>query len=105
MRMWYPKPIASANPFSISDIGLNKATVLINRINLFWGTQWKALPFHLDKRARINDLHPDIVIGCVDSLAARAAIEEALTGSLNRTSYLSHLCNNPTTRPYLPAQP
>jgi PRTRC genetic system ThiF family protein len=40
-------------PFSISDIGLNKATVLINRINLFWGTQWKALPSHLDKRARI----------------------------------------------------
>src|SRR5260370_10923600 len=55
MRMWYPKPIASANPFSISDIGLNKATVLINRINLFWGTQWKALPFHLDKRARYCD--------------------------------------------------
>jgi PRTRC genetic system ThiF family protein len=29
-------------PFSISDIGLNKATVLINRINLFWGTRWRA---------------------------------------------------------------
>ena len=26
-------------PFSISDIGQNKATVLINRINLFWGTR------------------------------------------------------------------
>jgi len=25
-------------PFSVSDIGQNKATVLINRINLFWGT-------------------------------------------------------------------
>src|ERR1017187_6501322 len=25
--------------FSISDIGQNKATVLINRINLFWGTR------------------------------------------------------------------
>ena len=24
-------------PFSASDIGQNKATVLINRINLFWG--------------------------------------------------------------------
>ena len=29
-------------PFSVSDIGQNKATVLINRINLFWGTQWRA---------------------------------------------------------------
>ena len=26
-------------PFSWSDIGQNKATVLINRINLFWGTK------------------------------------------------------------------
>ena len=28
-------------PFSISDIGLSKATVLVNRINLFWGTSWR----------------------------------------------------------------
>jgi PRTRC genetic system ThiF family protein len=27
-------------PFSASDIGQNKATVLINRINMFWGTNW-----------------------------------------------------------------
>ena len=31
-------------PFSTSDIGQNKATVLINRINLFWGTNWSAIP-------------------------------------------------------------
>src|ERR1700722_4332336 len=31
-------------PFSASDIGQNKATVLINRINLFWGTSWLAIP-------------------------------------------------------------
>jgi PRTRC genetic system ThiF family protein len=29
-------------PFSVSDIGHNKATVLVNRINLFWGTSWRA---------------------------------------------------------------
>jgi PRTRC genetic system ThiF family protein len=29
-------------PFSASDIGQNKATVLINRINMFWGTKWSA---------------------------------------------------------------
>ena len=92
-------------PFSISDIGLNKATVLINRINLFWGTQWKALPIYLDKRARINDLHPDIVIGCVDSRAARAAIEEALKGSLNRTSYWLDLGNNAASGQYILGQP
>ncbi len=69
-------------PFSYSDLGLNKATVLINRINLFWGTEWKAFPIHLDKRARIQDTQPDIVIGCVDTRAARRAIEEALKTSL-----------------------
>jgi hypothetical protein len=31
-------------PFSTSDIGLNKATVLVNRINMFWGTKWLAEP-------------------------------------------------------------
>jgi PRTRC genetic system ThiF family protein len=92
-------------PFSISDIGLNKATVLINRINLFWGTQWKAFPVHLDKRARINDLHPDIVIGCVDSRAARAAIEEALRTSLNRTTYWLDLGNNAASGQYILGQP
>jgi len=92
-------------PFSLSDIGLNKATVLINRINLFWGTQWKALPFHLDRRARLNDLHPDIVIGCVDSRAGRAAIEEALKGSLNRTSYWLDLGNNAASGQYILGQP
>ena len=29
-------------PFSVSDIGQNKATVLVNRINLFWGMRWRA---------------------------------------------------------------
>ena len=31
-------------PFSISDIGQNKATVLINRINLFWGRTGRRSP-------------------------------------------------------------
>jgi PRTRC genetic system ThiF family protein len=36
-------------PFSWSDVGQNKATVLINRINLFWGTKWNALPTSFDE--------------------------------------------------------
>ena len=31
-------------PFSWSDVGQNKSTVLINRINLFWRTKWHAQP-------------------------------------------------------------
>ncbi len=31
-------------PFSRAEIGLNKAIVLVNRINLFWGLNWQAIP-------------------------------------------------------------
>ena len=44
-------------PFSWSDVGQNKAIVLINRINLFWGTHWRAEPMCFDETTleRIND--------------------------------------------------
>jgi PRTRC genetic system ThiF family protein len=63
-------------PFSASDIGQNKATVLINRINLFWGTKWSAVPNHFHGRSfdRNQDRCPDVLIGCVDTRAARKAI-------------------------------
>jgi hypothetical protein len=55
-------------PFSISDIGQNKATVLINRINLFWGTRWRAEPANFNERTpdRVNDTSIDLLIACVD---------------------------------------
>ncbi len=31
-------------PFAKSEVGLNKAIVLVNRINLFWGLNWQAIP-------------------------------------------------------------
>ena len=66
--------ISAANcvrqPFSASEIGLFKSVVLINRLNLFWGLDWQAVPQHLATGHDLqNDL--DLVIGCVDSRAAR----------------------------------
>src|ERR1700758_349502 len=68
-------------PFSWSDVGQNKATVLINRINLFWGTKWYSHPVCFDETTlRSNhDRNPDILIGCVDTRAARGAIERSVT--------------------------
>jgi tRNA A37 threonylcarbamoyladenosine dehydratase len=67
-------------PFSMSDIGQNKATVLVNRVNLFWGLSWSAVPFVFTDRSVIDcDNTPDPVIGCVDTRAARKTIHEALT--------------------------
>jgi hypothetical protein len=34
-------------PFCQSEIGLFKAVVMVNRLNLFWGLRWGAVPEHL----------------------------------------------------------
>lgn len=57
--------------FYPADVGQSKAVLLINRLNMAWGTQWAAFPNRLNKSDRIT---PDIVIGCVDSRKGRAAI-------------------------------
>lgn len=53
------------------DVGHSKSTLLVNRLNLAWGTAWWAWPRRLNKSDRIK---PDIIIGCVDTRKARAAI-------------------------------
>jgi len=63
-------------PFSESEIGLHKATVLATRINLFWGLGWKGVP-HFVNESWGQDT--DILIGCVDSRAARNAMTRAQT--------------------------
>src|SRR6204780_4396840 len=76
--------ISAANcvrqPFSASEIGLFKSVVLINRLNLFWGLDWQAFPHHVNASHDLrNDF--DLVIGCVDSRAARAKIHETVAAS------------------------
>ncbi len=94
-------------PFSASDVGQNKATVLINRLNLFWGTRWSAIPqlFHARSFERSQDRTPDLLIGCVDSRAARKAIEQALTRSASSTCYWLDLGNNAASGQYVLGQP
>jgi len=94
-------------PFSISDIGQNKATVLINRINLFWGMRWRAEPTYFDEQTfdRINDRSIDLLIGCVDTRAARSIIARALTKARNRTAYWLDLGNNAASGQFVLGQP
>ena len=56
--------------FAPADVGRNKATVLIHRLNAFYGLAWGAHPTVFHKR----DMNPHILISCVDSRAARAGI-------------------------------
>ena len=94
-------------PFSASDIGQNKATVLINRINIFWGTKWTAIPkkFHARSFEGARADVPDVLIGCVDTREARKAISESFTHALSGTSYWLDLGNNAASGQYVLGQP
>lgn len=59
--------------FTSAEVGLNKATVIVSRINLFFGYDWEALPARLGRNGD-RPGHYDIVVGCVDTRAARNEI-------------------------------
>jgi PRTRC genetic system ThiF family protein len=94
-------------PFAASDIGLNKATVLINRLNLFWGTAWSAIPNHFHTRSLDGkfEQRADLLIGCVDTRAARKAIAAALERSSNGVTYWLDIGNNAASGQFVLGQP
>lgn len=61
--------------FYPSDLGRNKAHVLIHRLNLSCGLDWNAHPEHLDRNARFTRERPQLLVSCVDSKEARATVE------------------------------
>lgn len=87
-------------PFSESEIGLYKAVVLATRINMFWGLAWKGSPQYLDQGWREET---DIVIGCVDSRAARRVITN--TRSYWESYYWLDIGNNADTGQFVLGQP
>ena len=94
-------------PFSWSDVGQNKATVLINRINLFWGTKWSAQPACFDE-ATLRPIHnrgPDLLIGCVDTRAARCVIDRSVCKKLSYVTYWLDLGNNASSGQFVLGQP
>src|SRR3984893_5868982 len=91
-------------PFSASEIGLFKSVVLINRLNLFWGLDWEAVPHHVNANHDLrNDF--DLVIGCVDSRAARAKIHETGTGPWFGSQRTARLGNNADRGQFLLGEP
>jgi PRTRC genetic system ThiF family protein len=97
-------------PFARSEIGQNKAIVLVNRLNLFWGLKWEAVPVHLRPGTFISrsysgdDLRAHIVVGCVDTRAARAVIRDAV-GKSSQVSYLVDLGNNADSGQFILGEP
>ena len=66
--------------FYPSDVGLNKATVLINRINTSCGLAWEAVPRHLTAHD-LGYSRIDLLASCVDSRTARRGIATGLERS------------------------
>jgi PRTRC genetic system ThiF family protein len=93
-------------PFASADVGLNKAIVLINRVNLFWGLRWQAHPEHFHKDSlRANSASPHLIIGCVDTRAARQAIVSAVTRANDSTVYWLDLGNSASSGQFVLGQP
>lgn len=68
--------------FTTAELGLPKSVALINRINRFFGTNWKAVTEKYDKTYK-GGLKATITIGCVDTVQARMEIAQLLK-TLNR---------------------
>ena len=59
------------------DIGKNKASIMVNRINAAYGLDWEANPCRFSAAlAEKSYLNADIIIGCVDTKSARREIDQ-----------------------------
>ena len=82
VRLWDGDTVSKANLgrqlFAYSELKLNKAVALINRVNGFFGTNWKAVPSpYCISRLRGNTRQyasANLFITCVDTVSARREI-------------------------------
>lgn len=87
--------------FSRGDVGLNKAIAVVNRLNMFYGFTWAAIPQHVDAAARLDGA--DLVISCVDTRAGRGHVD--VLCSRNKVFYWLDLGNDATDGQYVLGQP
>jgi PRTRC genetic system ThiF family protein len=99
-------------PFGGSDIGLNKATVLVNRLNMFHQLDWEARAEYFTPEREPSstsfDRTIDFVISCVDTRSARRAMHEAFTtrtGPWRNVSYWLDIGNNADNGQFVLGQP
>lgn len=57
------------------DVGMNKADVMVYRLNTAFGLAWRSVAGRFDSREAV---HADLIVGCVDSKSSRIEIERAI---------------------------
>ena len=91
VTLWDDDLVSEANlgrqEYYAPDVGQPKATVLIHRINMTLGTQWRAIAARYESTAFNSE---QLVIGCVDTRASRKSI---LDGAQNRGCFWMDLGN------------
>jgi len=90
-------------PFCTTEVGLAKAVVMVSRLNLFWGLNWTAVAEDLTSKTDVSTF--DIVIGCVDTRAARQLIQDRLIGWRSRVAYWLDLGNSADSGQFVLGQP
>ena len=70
--------------FAETELGLFKSVALVNRVNRFFGTNWKAAPSRFNNKNAEdlpNEGKANLYISCVDNVSARMGIAEFLRQS------------------------
>ena len=82
----------------------------MNRINIFWGLDWEVVPVHLTDGKALSPSYDNplgrthIVIGCVDTRAARAVIRDA-TSNFSSVDYWLDIGNNADSGQFILDEP
>ena len=99
VRLWDDDVITEANLgrqlFAESELGLHKSVALINRINRFFGTNWKVetQKFEKDDLGKLqSNMKSEIYISCVDSVKSRFDIAEILNELKIDKGYYRNQC-------------
>ena len=94
LTLWDDDTISQANLgrqlFAESEIGLHKSVALINRVNRFFGTNWKTktIKFTRDTQSgNPDELISSLYISCVDSVNARFEIADIIRDCYKNCSY------------------
>ena len=90
-------------PFSQGEIGLSKAVVLVTRLNLFWALNWTAVAEHVTIKHDLSRY--DLIVGCVDTRAARKTIEQATGGCRSRVAYWLDIGNRADSGQFVLGEP
>lgn len=90
-------------PFTLSEVGLYKAQVLVNRLNIFWGLDWGAIPTHVRCGQDVPEC--DFLISCVDTRAARAILARVARLKSRKYAYWIDTGNSSASGQFVMGEP